>query len=200
MARRSTISSASSRGAPCTWQRNPISAYLSARTMPDLASRRLANTSCVELPMDETIPIPVTTTRLMPASCLPPATMSRKRTRRGPFGPQRLGHTWAATRNPASPRRAAPERQFERRASSRGRLHLVVDAEQADPQIGCAIDDVAVGGEPAISDAEHKPRSHHALDVDAVHHLLDVGQHLAGEFQFSKPERAALSRGAEPAE
>ena len=38
--------------------------------MPDLASRRLASTSCVLLPMDETMPIPVTTTRLMAASPL----------------------------------------------------------------------------------------------------------------------------------
>src|ERR1700752_5150025 len=68
MARRSTASLGSSVGAPCTWQRNPSSAYLSARTTPDLASRRLARTSWVVLPMDETMPIPVTTTRLMIAS------------------------------------------------------------------------------------------------------------------------------------
>ena len=33
--------------------------------MPDLASRKLASTSWVLLPMDETMPIPVTTTRLI---------------------------------------------------------------------------------------------------------------------------------------
>jgi hypothetical protein len=33
--------------------------------MPDFASRKLASTSCVLLPMEETMPIPVTTTRLM---------------------------------------------------------------------------------------------------------------------------------------
>ena len=60
--------SASSVGAPCTWQRKPSSAYLSAREMPDFASRRLASTSWVLLPIDETMPIPVTTTRLM--TCL----------------------------------------------------------------------------------------------------------------------------------
>src|ERR1700721_1977838 len=65
MARRSTDSLASSVGAPCTWQRKPSSAYLSARTMPDLASRSDASTSCVLLPMDETMPIPVTTTRFI---------------------------------------------------------------------------------------------------------------------------------------
>src|SRR3984893_4168727 len=68
MARRSTLSLGSSVGAPCTWQRKPSSPYLSARTMPDLASRNDATTSCVLLPMDETMPIPVTTTRFMCAS------------------------------------------------------------------------------------------------------------------------------------
>src|SRR3954464_7497589 len=73
MARRSTDSAGSRLGAPCTWQRNPRLAYSSAREMPDLASRRLARTSWVLLPMDETMPIPVTTTRLMIASSAFPA-------------------------------------------------------------------------------------------------------------------------------
>src|SRR5216683_8100678 len=58
----------SSVGAPCTWERKPSSAYLSARVMPDFASWRLASTSWVLFPMDETMPIPVMTTRLMFAS------------------------------------------------------------------------------------------------------------------------------------
>src|SRR5688500_13169217 len=33
--------------------------------MPDFASRKEASTSCVLLPMDDTMPIPVTTTRLI---------------------------------------------------------------------------------------------------------------------------------------
>src|SRR5437868_12909111 len=73
IARRSTASAGSSVGAPCTWQRKPSSAYLSARAMPDLASRRLARTSWVLLPIDETMPIPVTTTRLMLASSASPS-------------------------------------------------------------------------------------------------------------------------------
>jgi hypothetical protein len=91
MARRSTASLGSSVGAPCTWQRKPSSAYFSARTTPDLASRRLAKTSWVLLPMDETMPIPVTTTRFMLASSalwgarLPLLQMPRS-------GPARLRH------------------------------------------------------------------------------------------------------------
>src|SRR5689334_12300774 len=58
-------------GAPCTCERKPISAYFSARVIPDFASWRLASTSWVLFPMDETIPIPVMTTRLMIASPYP---------------------------------------------------------------------------------------------------------------------------------
>src|SRR6201997_3058536 len=58
----------SSVGAPCTWERKPSSAYLSARVIPDFASWRLASTSWVLFPIDETMPIPVMTTRLMFAS------------------------------------------------------------------------------------------------------------------------------------
>jgi hypothetical protein len=36
--------------------------------MPDFASRNDASTSCVLLPIDDTIPMPVTTTRLIFAS------------------------------------------------------------------------------------------------------------------------------------
>ena len=64
-ARRSTIDSQSICGGACTWQRNPSSAYSGAATTPDFASRSDASTSLVLLPMEETIPIPVTTTRRM---------------------------------------------------------------------------------------------------------------------------------------
>src|SRR4051812_24865404 len=86
MARRSITSAGWSVGAPCTWKRKPSSAYLSARVMPDFASKRLASTSWVLFPMDETIPIPVMTTRLMIVSplsflCCPPYSMPPSRLR-----------------------------------------------------------------------------------------------------------------------
>jgi hypothetical protein len=49
-----------------------------ARVMPDFASRRLASTSWVLLPMDETMPIPVTTTRLIFVSTTRSATGSSR--------------------------------------------------------------------------------------------------------------------------
>ena len=66
MARRSTISSAFEVAA----RRGPGSGSRARRTgppatMPDLASRSEASTSCVLFPMDETMPMPVTTTRLI---------------------------------------------------------------------------------------------------------------------------------------
>jgi hypothetical protein len=62
---RSIMPSQSSFGAPCTWQRKPSSAYLSALTMPDFASRKAASTSWALLPMEDTMPMPVTTTRFI---------------------------------------------------------------------------------------------------------------------------------------
>src|SRR4051812_33676043 len=62
---RGTCASQSRCGSPCTWQRKPSSAYFSARTIPDLASRSDASTSWQLFPMEETMPMPVTTTRLM---------------------------------------------------------------------------------------------------------------------------------------
>src|SRR5437879_2972348 len=73
-ARRSIMASQSICGGACTWQRNPRSAYSGAATTPDLASRSDANTSLVLLPMEETTPIPVTTTRRMLPSRLRGAT------------------------------------------------------------------------------------------------------------------------------
>src|SRR6185437_6754496 len=78
-ARRSTMPSGSSVGAPCTWLRKPRSAYLSARLIPERAECRLASTSWVLLPIDETTPMPVTTTRVM--------NTSQNRSRSGAAGP-----------------------------------------------------------------------------------------------------------------
>ena len=54
-----------SAGAPCTWQRKPSSAYSGAAVMPERASRSDAVTSLASLPIDETMPMPVTATRRM---------------------------------------------------------------------------------------------------------------------------------------
>src|SRR2546430_17422677 len=120
--------------------------------MPDFASRKLASTSWVLLPMEETMPIPVTTTRLMLASSAFPA-------RNG----WRVAIMWG----------------FRRGFSGPDRLRRVV-LEQCDLQIVRLIDQLAVCLEPAVRDAEHELGAHHALDVDAVDDFLDVGTHLAG--------------------
>src|SRR5215470_11698524 len=167
MARRSTTSSASSRGAPCTWQRKPSSAYLSARTTPDFASRRLARTSWVLLPMDETMPIPVTTTRLMIASSAFSGAPRWKAPRSGP-GPARLRH--------------------------------FILLEQAHFQVERPVDHRVVGGQPAVRNAEHQFRTHHAFHVDAVDDLLDVRKNLAGELELAQAERPAPPFRSQPAE
>src|SRR6476646_6300517 len=181
MARRSMDSAGSSVGAPWTWQRKPSVAYSSARLMPDLASRRLASTSWVLLPMDETIPIPVTTTRLMAVS---PHSHRGCRWSR---------HTWALDRlgQPCMSRA---------RALGAARLQGLVLLEQADLQVEGPVDHVAVGRQPAVGDAEHQFGAHHALEIDAVNDLLHRRQHLAGKLEFPEAERAALAGRAQPAE
>src|SRR5882757_3820282 len=155
----------SSVGAPCTWERKPSSAYFSARVMPDFASWRLASTSWVLFPMDETIPIPVMTTRLMIASSLS-------------F-------------------RCCPMRSPNKPASS-SRLRRGVRLEQADPQVLRAIDNLVIGGKPPVGDAQHQLRAHHALDVEIVHDLADVRQHLTGQLQFPEAQRPARPLAAAP--
>jgi hypothetical protein len=65
MARRSISAAGSSVGAPQTWQRKPCSAKESEKLMPDLASCSEACTSLALLPIDDTMPRPETTTRLI---------------------------------------------------------------------------------------------------------------------------------------
>src|SRR5580704_12043456 len=73
-------------------------------------------------------------------------------------------------------------------------------AEQADLEIERAINDRAVRREPAVGNAEHQLRAHHALDVDAVDDVLHRRQHLPGKLDLTHTERAALAGRAEPAE
>src|SRR5262249_39534107 len=110
--------------------------------MPDLASRRLARTSCVLLPMDETMPIPVTTTRLIVASSA---------SARSP------GSSWLFSFS---------------RASGAARLQHCRLTDQPHPEIVGAEYDGAIGRHPAVGNAEHELRAHHPLDVDAVYDLL----------------------------
>src|ERR1700733_16211918 len=115
--------------------------------MPDRASYRLASTSWVLFPMDETMPIPVMTTRLMIASPLPFRCCSMP---------------------PSNRRRAVRRRRGAR-------------LEQADPQVLCPIDNLAVGGKPPVGNAQHQFRAYHALDIEIVYDLADVRQHLPGQ-------------------
>ncbi len=68
MARRSRMVAGSRVGVPDTCERKPCSTKDESRAMPLLASLSEARTSLVLLPMEETMPIPVTTTRRMRAS------------------------------------------------------------------------------------------------------------------------------------
>src|SRR4029453_8999829 len=63
--RRSTISSTFIFSVPATWLRKPNSLYCGTNSMPDLPSRNDFVTSAALLPIEETTPRPVTTTRFM---------------------------------------------------------------------------------------------------------------------------------------
>src|SRR6202140_3606710 len=139
---RGTMPSHSMCGAPCTWQRKPSSAYLSARTMPDLASRSDASTSWVLFPIDETTPIPVTTTRFIFASSAIPS----------------------ASR--------AISQALPPRSSRPARLQHGILPEQSDLEVAGPIDHRPIGRHPSIGDAEHELRAHHPLDVDPVDHVF----------------------------
>src|SRR5690606_13445282 len=69
MKRRSLRSMAASRsisGRPATWLRKPSSAYSGMKEMPERPPRRESSTCPASVPMHETMPIPVTTTRRVP--------------------------------------------------------------------------------------------------------------------------------------
>src|SRR5260370_28067118 len=65
--RRSTSSSTFILSVPATWLRKPRSRYWGTNSMPDLPSRNDRVTSAALLPIEETTPKPVTTTRFMSA-------------------------------------------------------------------------------------------------------------------------------------
>src|SRR3984893_1439329 len=98
--------------------------------MPDLASWRLASTSWVLFPMDETIPIPVMTTRLMIAS------------------PCRCILFDGRCQTDAAPPAGARNSLFRLR---RGTLF-----EQPDLQILRAIDNLVIGRKPPVGDAQYE--------------------------------------------
>src|ERR1700751_2253868 len=79
-------------------------------------------------------------------------------------------------------------------------LQRFILLEEADLEIVRAIDDVAVGGKPAVGDTEDELGSHHALEVDAVDDPFNRRHHLPGELHLAGPTRSALAGRAEPAE
>src|SRR5262245_16963584 len=131
MARRSITSAGLSVGAPCTCERKPSSLCFAAWVMPDLASCKLDSTSWVLFPMDETMPIPVMTTRLIFASPVVPLNVVCVK------GP------------PRSTERRLIGRSANLRLRQRGTL-----LQEPDPQILGAIDNLVIGRKPAVGNAK----------------------------------------------
>src|SRR5262245_554209 len=168
---RGTIASHSRFGAPCTWQRKPSSAYFSAKTMPDLASRNEASTSWVLLPIEDTIPIPVTTTRLiarpfLASSCR--SSLCQTRTRR-------MMHP------------------------SQG-CWLFAGCKKPDAKIGRSVDHLAVRLHHSVGNGKFQAAQDHPLQVDDVLHGLGRGHDHAGKLHLTHAQRPTLSRRPEPAQ
>ena len=70
----------------------------------------------------------------------------------------------------------------------------VACSEQTDLQVERTIDDRAICRQPAVGDAEHQLRAHHALDFETVDDVLHRRQHLTGELELTEAERATLAR------
>src|ERR1700730_940381 len=139
--------------------------------MPDLASRKEASTSWVLFPIEETIPIPVMTTRrMLQTSCL-------------------TSRPWTTGAFVQGRKKA----EGSRRGWSCG-------LNQAHPQILGLIYARSIGFEPAVGDAEHQFGFEHALQIHAVDNPPDGGQDLIGKFDLAHAERPAASIEAKPAE
>src|SRR3954449_5055812 len=119
--------------------------------MPERASRSDARTSCVLLPIDETIPIPVTTTRLINCSSDVTGTAAPARAcMLNDYGdePARNGTPGSA---PAHVSAGAADLNRDLAAGG-----VSLGLEQADPEVLRLIDAAPIGLEPAVSDAEHE--------------------------------------------
>src|ERR1700731_2681336 len=141
--------------------------------MPDLASRKEASTSWLLFPIEDTIPIPVTTTRLiLQNSCLTSRPEAQVR-----------GHLFKVERRPA---------EGSRQRWSSG-------LEQAHPYVLGLIYACSIGFEPAVGDAEHQFGFEHAFQIHAIDNPPDGGQDLIGKFDLAHAERPAASGEAMPA-
>src|SRR5665647_1293047 len=109
--------------------------------MPDRASRSDDRTSCESLPIAETIPMPVTTTRLIAFSC----SALDGRCTGGPALPLAEGIL--------------------------SKVGLRLWLEKPDAQILRLVNALAVGLEPAIGDAEHELAAEHTFQIDTVNDL-----------------------------
>ena len=118
--RRSNTSNGSRSGAASTSQRKPCSANCWECAVPDFASLSDVATASISLPMDETIPIPVMTTRFMqslPFSCLSGGDGHGRQCQWSIRGPQ----AGISPTSPTVPEALSPDREVasSRRYSSR---------------------------------------------------------------------------------
>src|SRR5262245_53720966 len=141
--------------------------------MPDLPSLREARTSWVLLPIEDTTPMPVTTTRLMQdlaSHC------------RAVVSP-----TWGAGQSAVA-------------SASRRGGSLLPRHEQADLEVGGGVHHLAVSLHDPVCDRQLELAQDHALQVDHILQHFGGGCDHANELQLADAEGASLAGGAEPAQ
>src|SRR5215469_7486773 len=129
--------------------------------MPERASRSEATTSCALLPMEDTMPMPVTTTRLMDGSPL------RHRLPVPAQAGNAGGRGYVLPSSAMAPRKRAGA---ERSSGCDGLLQhggLLVD-EETDLEVLRLEDELAVDLHVAVGDSEDQLAHDHALQVDVV--------------------------------
>ena len=172
--------------------------------MPERASFKDCTTSPTSLPIGETIPMPVTTTRLILAHLMlwlsrPLCGFRKGIIERGVHsanhGPRRGRKRGLVHTRHFEPSSVA--KRLETVQTVSGRFGVL---EQADPHVARPVDDLAIGLHPAIGDSELELGAHDALEVDAIFQTLDVRRHLTGELHLADAERAPAAGFAQPAE
>src|SRR5215475_13269814 len=72
--------------------------------------------------------------------------------------------------------------------------------EQTNLQVLGPINNLVIHGKPPVRNTEDELGTHDPLDVDVVHNLADIGQHLTGKLELTEPQCASPSFAAAPAE
>src|SRR5690606_19857604 len=191
---RSIRPSRSASGLPATWLRRPIPANSGMATMPERWVRSDSLTAAMSLPRQETMPLPVTTTRRIgsePGGVGEQADLEVLRRvdlaavdRHGGVGD---GHDQLALDHPADVDAVAHQ--------LRARQHLAAELDLADPERAAAAGQ-ALPGQPEADQLPHrvqpKAAGHHRVAAEMAVEEPEVGADVELGLDPAQPEGAAV--------